>query len=124
MKKNILLAFTLMAALSSCNDWLDKTPLSDITEENYFRTETDLQLFSNNFYNTILDKSPYDQQSDMNCWEDPTASFPPVEEDGPGLHCAMSIPCWETLISVRMKRLRSSIPHWPASSVPTSISTR
>ena len=65
MKKNILLAFTLMAALSSCNDWLDKTPLSDITEENYFRTETDLQLFSNNFYNTILDKSPYDQQSDV-----------------------------------------------------------
>lgn len=54
-----------MAALSSCNDWLDKTPLSDITEENYFRTETDLQLFSNNFYNTILDKSPYDQQSDV-----------------------------------------------------------
>lgn len=132
MKKNILLAFTLMAALSSCNDWLDKTPLSDITEENYFRTETDLQLFSNNFYNTILDKSPYDQQSDVYVQQELSDELlggsnrivPASGEDGPGLHCAMSIPCWETLISVRMKRLRSSIPHWPASSVPTSISTR
>lgn len=64
-RKYILFAFTLMAGLSSCNDWLDKSPLSDITEENYFKTETHLQLFSNDFYDKILDQSPYDQQSDV-----------------------------------------------------------
>ena len=132
MKKNILLAFTLMAALSSCNDWLDKTPLSDITEENYFRTETDLQLFSNNFYNTILDKSPYDQQSDVYVQQELSDELlggsnriVPASGGGWTWTALRNVnTCWETLISVRMKRLRSSIPHWPASSVPTSISTR
>ena len=63
--RNIFIALALFAGLSSCDDWIDKSPLSDITEENYFRTETDLQLFSNGFYNSILNKSPYDEQSDV-----------------------------------------------------------
>ena len=64
-KRNIFIALALFAGLSSCDDWLNKSPLSEIEEENYFRTETDLQLFSNGFYNSILNKSPYDEQSDV-----------------------------------------------------------
>jgi hypothetical protein len=44
---------------------LDTKPLSQISPATYFKTETDLQLFSNTFYNNLLDKSPYDDQSDL-----------------------------------------------------------
>lgn len=64
-KKTIFIALALLAGLSSCDDWLDKEPLDKIVDTNYFKTETDLQLFSNNFYNSILNKSPYDEQSDL-----------------------------------------------------------
>lgn len=63
--RNIFIALALFAGLSSCDDWIDKSPLSEIEEGNYFKTETDLQLFSNGFYNSILNKSPYDDQSDV-----------------------------------------------------------
>ena len=65
MKKNIVLALAICAGISSCSDLLDKSSLDKISQENYFKTETDLKLFSNTFYNDILDKSPYDDQSDV-----------------------------------------------------------
>lgn len=67
MKKNMILTASLALAsvLSSCNDLLDKTPLSQISQDDFFKTETDLQLFSNSFYSDLLDKSPYDDQSDL-----------------------------------------------------------
>ena len=49
--------------VSACN-LLDKVPQSDITPESYFRTATDLQLFSNTFYNNLLDKTVYNHQND------------------------------------------------------------
>ena len=64
MKRIIILAVALTAGLSSC-DLLDTEPLSQITQTDYFKTETDLQLFSNPFYNNLLDKNPYDDQSDL-----------------------------------------------------------
>lgn len=64
MKRFIILAITLTVGLSAC-DVLDTKPLSEISQEAYFKTETDLQLFSNTFYNNLLDKSPYDRQSDL-----------------------------------------------------------
>ena len=64
MKKiTIILAALAMFGLSSC-DLLDKTPKDTMAPENYFRNETDLRLFSDEFYLKILDKSPFDQQSD------------------------------------------------------------
>lgn len=65
MKRFTIVAMTLLMGLSACNDLLDLKPLSQISQENYFQTETDLQLFSNPFYNNLLDKSPYDLQSDL-----------------------------------------------------------
>ncbi|MDD3955260.1 MAG: RagB/SusD family nutrient uptake outer membrane protein [Proteiniphilum sp.] len=65
MKRYIIIAMTLIIGLTACNDLLDTKPLSQISPDAYFKTETDLQLFSNSFYNNLLDKSPYDDQSDL-----------------------------------------------------------
>ncbi len=65
MKRFSIVAMTLLMGLSACNDLLDLKPLSQISQADYFQTETDLQLFSNPFYNNLLDKSPYDMQSDL-----------------------------------------------------------
>ena len=73
MKRYFLIPFIAMAlGLAACDinvdltgdEYLDRTPLSTISPENYFRTETDLQLFSNTFYNNLLEKEPFLEQSD------------------------------------------------------------
>ena len=54
MKKiTIILAALAMFGLSSC-DLLDKTPKDTMAPENYFRNETDLRLFSDEFYLRFL----------------------------------------------------------------------
>lgn len=63
MKKIILPLIILFLGAVSCN-LLDTSPGSEISPKDYFRNETDLQMFSNTFYNNLLDKSPYAQQSD------------------------------------------------------------
>lgn len=65
MKRFTIVAITLLMGLSACNDLLDLKPMSQISQADYFQTETDLELFSNPFYNNLLDKSPYDLQSDL-----------------------------------------------------------
>jgi len=64
MKRYIIITIALITGLTAC-DMLDTKPLSQISPATYFKTETDLQLFSNTFYNNLLDKSPYDDQSDL-----------------------------------------------------------
>ena len=51
--------------LTSCDGLLDLSPKSQISQSDYFKTESDLQLFSNSFYNNLPDKSPFDDQSDL-----------------------------------------------------------
>lgn len=71
MKKTfIYIAFALLG-LTAC-DILDKEPLSDLSPESYFTTETELKLFSNTFYNSLLDKTPYRSQSDQYIEYDPS----------------------------------------------------
>jgi hypothetical protein len=65
MKRYIIIAIALITGLTACDDLLDTKPLSQISPATYFKTETDLQLFSNTFYNNLLDKDPYDDQSDL-----------------------------------------------------------
>lgn len=65
MKKYIFTALVLTMGLTSCDGLLDLTPKSQISQSDYFKTESDLQLFSNSFYNNLLDKSPFDDQSDL-----------------------------------------------------------
>lgn len=60
MKSTIIYGFAAASALtvgitlSSCNDYLDKEPLSNITPEQYFNTEADLQYYANGLYTTLL----------------------------------------------------------------------
>ncbi len=51
----------------SCNfeDLLTLVPESQLTPESYFKTAEDLQLFSNSFYNNLLDKEPFARESDV-----------------------------------------------------------
>ena len=49
MKRIIIPALALLLGLTSCN-WLERNPKATLAPENYFRDETDLQLFSNSFY--------------------------------------------------------------------------
>lgn len=65
MKRIIIAAVALSLGLASCDNLLNLEPLSQISQADYFKTETDLQLFTNTFYNNLLDKSPYDDQSDL-----------------------------------------------------------
>ena len=54
MKRYIIPFVAIIACLSSCNGFLDRTPKATLAAENYFRDETDLQLFSNTFYNNLI----------------------------------------------------------------------
>ena len=63
MKKIILPFLIITLSLTGC-DLLNTDPGSEISPKDYFRNETDLQMFSNTFYNNLLDKAPYEQQSD------------------------------------------------------------
>lgn len=65
MKRLFFTALALAVGLASCDNLLDLSPKSEISQDDYFRTASDLQLFSNSFYNNLLDKSPYDDQSDL-----------------------------------------------------------
>lgn len=67
MKKvfNTLLALTAIVITVSCDDALDKFPLDDLTEESYYENATQLQIFTNSLYSSILPDVPYDEQSDL-----------------------------------------------------------
>ena len=57
MKRINILLVAIVACLSSCDDMLDRFPNSQLTPETYFRNETDLMLYSNRFYDDLLDKN-------------------------------------------------------------------
>ena len=66
MKKMIYIAsLAALMGMSACDDLLDLEPKSQISQSDYFHTESDLQLFSNSFYSDLLDQAPYDDQSDL-----------------------------------------------------------
>ena len=64
MKKYILIACIGLLGLASCDDTLDVTPKDKVGIDEYFRNATDMELFSNTFYNSLLDKKPYSYQDD------------------------------------------------------------
>ncbi len=49
----IFVAGTLIA-LTSCNDFLDKEPLSNVAPESYFTQSTHLEAYANRYYTSIL----------------------------------------------------------------------
>lgn len=65
MKKYILILVSAALLCTSCDSMLDKIPLSSMSPENYFLTETDLQMFSNSFYSSLLDVDYAEHVSDQ-----------------------------------------------------------
>lgn len=61
----ILLAVSGLLLTVSCEEALNKYPLDNITEESYFETATQLQLFTNSLYSSLLPDAPFDEQSDL-----------------------------------------------------------
>ncbi len=66
MKKYIFsLALVAMLGFSACDDSLNLDPKDRVSESDYFNTETDLQMFTNPFYNNLLKDEIYKKQSDV-----------------------------------------------------------
>ena len=63
MKKTIIASLFVLLCVTSC-DFLNEVPQDRLSPESYFKTETDLQLFTNPLYNNLLDKLAYEEQSD------------------------------------------------------------
>lgn len=61
MKKYILLIITALIGLSSC---LDKQPLAQMSPENFFSTENELEAFSNTFYTVFPSTDLYSESVD------------------------------------------------------------
>lgn len=57
---NIIISTIVLAAISSCNDdFLDKVPLDDLSENAFFNTSTDLKTYVNGFYEDALPRYDY-----------------------------------------------------------------
>lgn len=65
MRKYIFILAAAALAFSSCESMLDKAPASKLSPETYFKTATDLQLFTNPLYNNLIPKNDYNEQSDQ-----------------------------------------------------------
>lgn len=67
MKKSIifLALISLLAVSCDLEEKLSLVPESQLTPESYFKTAEDLQLFSNTFYNNLLEKEPFAIESDV-----------------------------------------------------------
>ena len=62
--KFLILGTFLALIISSCSDdFLDKQPLSEITAETFFKTPSDLQLYTNGFYRMWPSTSMYNGEA-------------------------------------------------------------
>lgn len=64
--KKILWILTACGSLTlaSCEDWLDKYPLAQMSPETFFSNENELQAFSNKFYTTFPSDGLYNEYWD------------------------------------------------------------
>ncbi len=69
MKSVYIVSWLLALAVSfvSCDDWLDKTPKDRLYPDVYFKTEDELRLFTNQFYNNLIPAAAdiYSESSDL-----------------------------------------------------------
>src|SRR5437870_2824858 len=49
----ILMAMLLFSVTACKKDYLDRQPLSDISPDSFFKTEKDMQLYTNSFYSAF-----------------------------------------------------------------------
>ena len=68
MKKYLILFAAVLIGVSACEkveSVLNLTPESELSPNTYFKTATDLQLFTNTLYTDVIDHSVYAEQSDL-----------------------------------------------------------
>lgn len=84
MKKHIILIIALTGTLCSCNDFLDKEPLSSVPTTSYLLAESDLADYSANLYDQLpshrpgqygLERFAIDNNSDNQSATDPNTKF-------------------------------------------------
>ena len=54
----ILLALPVLAMMTACEGMLNLTPEDRVTPATFFNTESNLELFTNNFYPSVLPEGP------------------------------------------------------------------
>ena len=131
MKKILLiLAAGCTMALVSCEEWLDKYPLAQMSPETFFSNENELQAFSNKFYTVFPSDGLYNEY-----WDNIIHNDLPQEMRG-GRTIPASGGGWtwtdlrdiNTLLEYRSTaRTATSVTtttRWPVSSAPISISKR
>ena len=70
MKKNIIMYFrymilaVMLLALTACEDFLTRRPKDELSPDTYFRTETECQLYTNNFYTILPVATDFYQEDD------------------------------------------------------------
>ena len=136
--KKILSILTVGCALtlSSCEDWLDKYPLAQMSPETFFSNENELQAFSNKFYTVFPSDGLYNEY-----WDNIIHNDLPQEmrggrssargysstssmAAGHGPTCAISTRCSNTRSTARTSTSVTTTTRWPVSSAPISISKR
>ena len=53
MKKYIILAFASLLALSSCESFLDRSPLSDLSPSSYFKDKAEMKNWNAGIYDAF-----------------------------------------------------------------------
>ena len=68
-----MLATVAIVSLTSCTDWLDQEPMSNVTTSEYFKTQSDFTSAANNLYSQLIgyrndaQKRLFDVGTDLNC---------------------------------------------------------
>ena len=116
MKKILLiLAAGCTMALVSCEEWLDKYPLAQMSPETFFSNENELQAFSNKFYTVFPSDGLYNEY-----WDNIIHNDLPQEMRG-GRTIPASGGGWST---ARTSTSVTATTRWPVSSAPISTSKR
>lgn len=63
MKKNLIITLFFLLVFASCNT-LDKFPMSQMSPEEFFKNEAEMQAFSNTFYTAFPAEGLYNEQAD------------------------------------------------------------
>lgn len=76
MKKYFFLLVAAVMTLTACEDWLDKTPQSQLTPDTFFKTEGELQLFANQFYSSAFGTTVFNaMQTDTHIQDQPSSEL-------------------------------------------------
>lgn len=65
MKKIVFTLLAVVLCATSCDDWMNLSPKDKLTPDSFFKTESDLKLFSNSFYESAFATDYFRNQSDI-----------------------------------------------------------